>query len=191
VPHTWLFKQVDAACHHGGAGTTGASLRAGIPTIIKPFFGDQNFFGARVEDLGVGVCMRKLNTGILAKALWIATHDERMIARAKAIGEEIRAEDGVGEAIKSIYRDLEYAKTLIKRRSKAKSVELDEDFEETWTFVGEDSEPDTPREGLRDSDLLKESMEEIIDESPESGSDEMEQEELVKGISASKGKGRA
>lgn len=27
IPHDWLFKQIDAACHHGGAGTTGASLR--------------------------------------------------------------------------------------------------------------------------------------------------------------------
>ena len=41
APHDWLFKQIDAAAHHGGSGTTGASLRAGIPTIIKPFFGDQ------------------------------------------------------------------------------------------------------------------------------------------------------
>lgn len=37
----WLFGQIDAAVHHGGAGTTGASLRAGLPTIIKPWFGDQ------------------------------------------------------------------------------------------------------------------------------------------------------
>lgn len=29
IPHDWLFKRVDAACHHGGAGTTGASLRGG------------------------------------------------------------------------------------------------------------------------------------------------------------------
>lgn len=60
VPHDWLFPRIDAACHHGGAGTTGASLRgeqrlvalvgvaltgaaAGVPTIIKPFFGDQYF----------------------------------------------------------------------------------------------------------------------------------------------------
>lgn len=27
IPHDWLFKRIDAACHHGGAGTTGASLR--------------------------------------------------------------------------------------------------------------------------------------------------------------------
>ena len=39
APHDWLFKQIDAAVHHGGCGTTGASLRAGVPTVIKPFFG--------------------------------------------------------------------------------------------------------------------------------------------------------
>ena len=27
IPHDWLFKRIDAACHHGGAGTTGASVR--------------------------------------------------------------------------------------------------------------------------------------------------------------------
>ena len=30
IPHDWLFSRIEAACHHGGAGTTGASLRAGI-----------------------------------------------------------------------------------------------------------------------------------------------------------------
>jgi sterol 3beta-glucosyltransferase len=90
-PHDWLFKQVDAACHHGGAGTTGASLRAGIPTIIKPFFGDQFFFGGRVEDLGVGVCIKKLNTSSFYKALWEATHNERMIVKAEVLGEQIRS----------------------------------------------------------------------------------------------------
>ncbi|KAG6836685.1 Sterol 3-beta-glucosyltransferase [Arthromyces matolae] len=52
VPHDWLFPQIDAALHHGGAGTTGASLRAGIPTLIKPWFGDQFFWAARVHRLG-------------------------------------------------------------------------------------------------------------------------------------------
>ncbi|KAG8529246.1 uncharacterized protein KY384_005881 [Bacidia gigantensis] len=50
APHDWLFGQIDAAAHHGGAGTTGASLRAGLPTIVKPFFGDQ-FFLARVSKI--------------------------------------------------------------------------------------------------------------------------------------------
>lgn len=91
APHDWLFSQIDAAAHHGGAGTTGASLRAGVPTIAKPFFGDQFFFGNRIEDLGVGICMKKLNVSIFSRALWTATHDERMIVRARKLGERIRS----------------------------------------------------------------------------------------------------
>ena len=90
APHDWLFNQIDAAAHHGGAGTTGASLRAGLPTIIKPFFGDQFFFGSRVEDLGVGICMKKLNVSVFSRALWEATHSERMIVKANVLGEQIR-----------------------------------------------------------------------------------------------------
>ena len=90
APHDWLFSQIDAAAHHGGAGTTGASLRAGVPTIVKPFFGDQFFFGGRVEDLGVGICMKRLNVSIFSRALWEATHSERMIVKARNLGIQIR-----------------------------------------------------------------------------------------------------
>lgn len=90
APHDWLFRQIDAAAHHGGAGTTGASLRAGVPTIIKPFFGDQYFFGSRVEDLGVGICIKKLNATVFSRALWEATHSDRMIVKARILGEQIR-----------------------------------------------------------------------------------------------------
>lgn len=90
APHDWLFARMDAAAHHGGSGTTGASLRAGIPTIIRPFFGDQFFFGTRVEDLGVGICLKKWGANSFARALWEATHSERMIAKARVLGEQIR-----------------------------------------------------------------------------------------------------
>ncbi|KAK4236515.1 glycosyltransferase [Achaetomium macrosporum] len=90
APHDWLFQQIDAAAHHGGSGTTGASLRAGIPTIIRPFFGDQFFFGSRVEDLGVGICLRKWGALTFGRALWEATHNERMIVKARVLGEQIR-----------------------------------------------------------------------------------------------------
>ena len=90
APHDWLFSQVDAAAHHGGAGTTGASLRAGIPTIVKPFFGDQFFFGSRIQDLGVGLCLRSINVKNFARALWEATNNQRLILKAKAVGAEIR-----------------------------------------------------------------------------------------------------
>jgi sterol 3beta-glucosyltransferase len=90
APHDWLFRQIDAAAHHGGSGTTGASLRAGIPTIIRPFFGDQYFFAGRVEDLGVGVWVKKWGTNAFGRALWEATRNERMIVKARVLGEEIR-----------------------------------------------------------------------------------------------------
>lgn len=145
APHDWLFKQVDAAVHHGGSGTTGASLRAGIPTIIKPFFGDQFFSASRVEDVGVGIRIKQISPNVLGKALWIATHDDRMRTKARLLGERIRAEDGVAVAIKALYRDLEYAKSLIKRKSNkpaAESADADdeEEQEESWTFVEAEGE---------------------------------------------------
>ncbi|BFZ56352.1 Sterol 3-beta-glucosyltransferase [Savitreella phatthalungensis] len=114
IPHDWLFPQIDVACHHGGAGSLGASLRAGVPTIVKPFFGDQYFFGDRVADLGVGVCLKKLTTSSLVKALKRCVEDELTIERAQKIGESLRQEDGVATAIECIYRDLVYAQSLIK-----------------------------------------------------------------------------
>ncbi|KAI9877309.1 MAG: Sterol 3-beta-glucosyltransferase [Pleopsidium flavum] len=144
APHDWLFMQIDAAAHHGGAGTTGASLRAGLPTIVKPFFGDQFFFGSRIEDLGVGICMKKLNVSVFSRALWEATHSERMIVKAKVLGEQIRQEHGVDNAIQAIYRDLEYAKSLIKKRVTNADDEKD-DFEESWTFIGDESDPELTR----------------------------------------------
>ncbi|CAI4211682.1 unnamed protein product [Parascedosporium putredinis] len=159
APHDWLFKQIDAAAHHGGSGTTGASLRAGIPTIIRPFFGDQFFFGSRVEDLGVGIWLRKWGANSFGRALWEATHNERMIVRAKSLGQRIQKENGVETAIQCIYRDLEYAKSLVKRKPKHGDQEKgldddddDEGEEESWTFVGRD-EPDPEVLTRRLSDL--------------------------------------
>ena len=76
APHEQLFPLMSACVHHGGAGTTGASLRAGKPTIICPFFGDQPFWAKRVEDLGVGpkaIERRKLSSDFLAAAIVEAT----------------------------------------------------------------------------------------------------------------------
>lgn len=156
APHDWLFAQVDAVVHHGGAGTTGASLRAGVPTIIRPFFGDQYFFATRVEDLGVGVQLDKITAHQLGKALWIATHDKRMQDKAGLLGEKIRAENGTETAKNAVYRDMEYAKSLIKRSPGGGGVS-DKDgggnyaeggdgqaTEEDWTFV--DSEGDVEAE---------------------------------------------
>ncbi|CAO1615800.1 unnamed protein product [Sympodiomycopsis kandeliae] len=124
APHDWLFPQMDAACHHGGAGTLGASLRAGIPTIIKPYFGDQFFYGSQVESLGVGSCVKNLTVDNLSAAITKATTDKKQIERAQSLGSQIRAENGVENAIRAIYADLDYASSLIKRNTKLSATTL-------------------------------------------------------------------
>eukprot|EP01034_Spumella_vulgaris_P030699 gene30699-37953_t len=54
MPHDWLLYQVCGVVHHGGAGTTSAGLRAGNPTFICPFFGDQHFWAEMVHRAGCG-----------------------------------------------------------------------------------------------------------------------------------------
>ncbi|GAA5812088.1 hypothetical protein MFLAVUS_005538 [Mucor flavus] len=110
VPHDWLFPQIQAVVHHGGAGTTAAGLRAGLPTVVKPFFGDQRFWGQRVEELGVGLCLNKLTKNSLTDALISITQNRTMIAKAQGVGEMIRKENGPRNAVESIYREFEFAK---------------------------------------------------------------------------------
>lgn len=109
APHDWLFERVTAVIHHGGAGTTAAGLRAGKPTIICPFMGDQPFWGRRVAKLGVGVDpipQRKLNADNLGAAIQKVTGDTQIQQRAAALGEKIRSEDGVAQAVAFIERHL-------------------------------------------------------------------------------------
>lgn len=117
IPHDWLFTKVHAAVHHGGSGTTGASLKFGLPTIIKPFFGDQKFYANRVEDLGCGVALKSLNSKELAKALKEVTTNQRIIDKAKLVGKAITSENGVQNAIDSIYSMMDYAKKVSVRKS--------------------------------------------------------------------------
>ncbi|KAG2219728.1 hypothetical protein INT45_007767 [Circinella minor] len=110
VPHDWLFPQIQGVVHHGGAGTTAAGLRAGLPTVIKPFFGDQRFWGQRIEELGVGICIPKLTTDKLTEALIEITHNLVTISKAKALGATIQEENGLKKAVECIYRDIHLAK---------------------------------------------------------------------------------
>ncbi|KAG0359483.1 Sterol 3-beta-glucosyltransferase [Podila minutissima] len=140
VPHDWLFPQLAGCVHHGGAGTAAAGLRAGIPTVIKPFFGDQFFWGQRLEEAGVGVWCHDLTVKKLTSALVTITTDEKMIKKAHAIGERIRSENGVNNAVNYLYHDLQLAKERLSKNRKDKSedtpvkfsVRKDEDEDDWW-----------------------------------------------------------
>jgi UDP:flavonoid glycosyltransferase YjiC (YdhE family) len=102
VPHEWLFPQMSVVAHHGGAGTTASGLRAGVPTVIVPFFADQPWWGKRVQELGVGpapIARKKLTAENLAKAIDIACNDRQMRTVAAGLGRQISAEDGIARAI--------------------------------------------------------------------------------------------
>jgi sterol 3beta-glucosyltransferase len=97
APHGELFRHVSATVHHGGAGTTAASIRAGVPMTICPFFGDQPFWARRIVDLGIGpgpLDRKRLDVRQFAAAL-TAMEDPGMIARAIALGTKVQAEDGL------------------------------------------------------------------------------------------------
>jgi sterol 3beta-glucosyltransferase len=107
APHSKLFPMMAACVHHGGAGTTGASLRAGKPTVICPFFGDQPFWAKRVQDLGLAPAplnRKRLTAASLASSIGEATGSLSMERSAANIGVQIRAEDGVGAAIGFLHR---------------------------------------------------------------------------------------
>jgi len=101
APHDLLFPRVAAVVHHGGAGSTAAGLRAGRPTVICPFFGDQPFWGRVVAKAGLGpepLSRKRLSAESLAAAIREAVGSSQIGRRAREVGEAIRAENGVPEA---------------------------------------------------------------------------------------------
>lgn len=110
VPYDWLFPQVAAAIHHGGAGTTSASLRAGMPFAAVPGQADQGFWARRMRDLGVSpatIAQRDLSVDGLVAALHAMTTDSFYRDNATRLAEQIAQEDGAGTAVKAIEAHLD------------------------------------------------------------------------------------
>ncbi|CAF0780893.1 unnamed protein product [Adineta steineri] len=108
VPHDWLFQYVSAVCHHGGAGTTAAGLRAGRPTIIVPFFGDQFFWGNVIEKNGAGsrpLPGKSVTADQLADAFRFV-HESTTCTAAERIRDAILKEDGCAAAVYSFHANL-------------------------------------------------------------------------------------
>ncbi len=105
IPHDWLFPRTRAVVHHGGAGTTSAGLRAGIPSIITPLFGDQFFWAGRVHALEVGpppIPKGKLTAETLAMVINKTFNNKKIRMRAEQVGKKIRSENGIEKAVEII-----------------------------------------------------------------------------------------
>jgi UDP:flavonoid glycosyltransferase YjiC (YdhE family) len=106
TPHNWLFPRTSVVVHHGGSGTTHSAARAGVPSVVVPFAGDQFFWANRLRLAGVAPAAlsgKHLHATTLAQAIEFATTTE-VRACARALGEKMGAEDGLADAVSAIER---------------------------------------------------------------------------------------
>jgi vancomycin aglycone glucosyltransferase len=91
VSYDRLLPRVAAVVHHGGAGTTAAAARAGVPQVITPMFGDQFYWANRVVDLGFGATTphAAMTEESLAAALREVLQPS-VEARARALTKQVR-----------------------------------------------------------------------------------------------------
>jgi sterol 3beta-glucosyltransferase len=109
---------VAAAVHHGGVGTTAAALRAGIPSIIVPFFADQFYWGRRVKELDAGPAPlpeKSITAEGLENAIRETVSTTSMVESCRAIAEKIRGENGVEKAADAVDRYIRGMKRGMRR----------------------------------------------------------------------------
>jgi UDP:flavonoid glycosyltransferase YjiC (YdhE family) len=109
VPHGWLFPKASCIVHHGGAGTTAAALRAGVPSVVVPHTLDQPIWAEVARAFGCcgGVLpYRQISAERLAEAIERTRDEARYRLRASEIASKIRAEQGVRSACIEINRVL-------------------------------------------------------------------------------------
>jgi vancomycin aglycone glucosyltransferase len=103
APHDTLFPHVAAAVHHGGAGTTTAAARAGIPQIVVPHVLDQFYWARRVELLGLGpqsLPLNQVSDDALATRMAAVLNDSRFRERARDLGVRASQRDGLPAAVR-------------------------------------------------------------------------------------------
>ncbi|MFJ2263743.1 glycosyltransferase [Streptomyces sp. NPDC087844] len=107
VPHAALFPRMAAVVHHAGAGTTGATLRAGVPAVPVPIQFDEAFWAARLVSLGVApaaVPLRGLTADALGAAVARAVTEPAYTERAKELAGRLGGEDGVRPVLATVDR---------------------------------------------------------------------------------------
>ena len=104
TPHDWLFPRLSLVVHHGGSGTSHSACRAGVPSVVLPFAGDQRFWADRL--VRIGVSPRRLKAlppdpDDLGRAITEATAPS-IRARAQEVGRRMAEEEGLATAVRMI-----------------------------------------------------------------------------------------
>jgi len=104
APHSQLFPRAAAVIGHGGIGTTAQAIRAGVPQLVCPIFGDQFDNAARIMRAGLGLSLakRRYTAARAATAIGRLLNDPAIADHARHAGAAIAAEDGVGRALDAL-----------------------------------------------------------------------------------------
>jgi len=98
APHAWLFERSACVVHHGGAGTTAATLRSGKPAVIIPHTLDQPIWAEYARALGTAsavIPFAQLTSNALSQAIDDAITDPKYQKSADKIAARIAQENGV------------------------------------------------------------------------------------------------
>jgi len=106
IPHPWLFPLCGVCVHHGGVGTVAACLYAGTPSVVTPVYLDQYYWANCIHDASAGLrgpvlasANGKTLGACIATCLENLRRDGSMAANALSLGNRMRSEDGVSNAV--------------------------------------------------------------------------------------------
>ncbi|CAE7227719.1 ATG26, partial [Symbiodinium sp. KB8] len=102
APHEWLFPQCACCVHHGGIGTTQASLSAGVPTVVTPVFADQKDIAKKLSEDKTGqgtVHLSQLTAAELGAKIRKCCDDPTIRQNCEKLREVMQKEDGVGTTV--------------------------------------------------------------------------------------------
>lgn len=102
APYDWLLPRTRGFVHHGSSGATHAALRAKIPSVTVPSYGDQLLWGHLLSRARVSpkpIHRRKLSADHLARAVSKIIVDPRLKDNAARLGEKVGKENGVEKAV--------------------------------------------------------------------------------------------
>ena len=105
IPHSFLFKYGKCIIHHGGAGSTYAACKAGVPSIIIPHLSDQPYWGQLLYKLGVSpkpIHKKKLTVITLTNRIINVINSSSMRKEALNLSKKIKEEKGLDYAVELI-----------------------------------------------------------------------------------------
>ncbi len=109
IDHARVFPQCALVVHHGGAGTTHSTLRAGLPSVVVPHVSDQFFWAAELRRLGVAPAMlpvQRLTSDRLARGIKAILSEHSYHANARRIQTAMAEEQGVARAVELVHAAL-------------------------------------------------------------------------------------